>query len=93
MSNEAKLELEGKVFDLPTVVGTEGERAVDVSALRANTVRSAEDMPAVRPRKNGAASKGLTIGNKPANVRRKAVSTSFTVSTLCAVRGRRGSNQ
>src|ERR1700723_1584384 len=37
MSNEAKLELEGKVFDLPTVVGTEGERAVDVSALRANT--------------------------------------------------------
>src|ERR1700723_764079 len=37
MSNEAKLELEGKVFNLPTIVGTEGERAVDVSALRANT--------------------------------------------------------
>jgi citrate synthase len=37
MSTEAKLELEGKVFNLPTVVGTEGERAVDVSALRNNT--------------------------------------------------------
>ncbi len=37
MSMEAKLELEGKVFNLPTVVGSEGERAVDVSALRANT--------------------------------------------------------
>ena len=37
MSNEAKLEIEGKVFTLPTVVGTEGERAVDVSSLRANT--------------------------------------------------------
>jgi citrate synthase len=37
MSNEAKLELEGKVFTLPTVVGTEGERAVDVGSLRANT--------------------------------------------------------
>jgi len=37
MSKEAKLELEGKTFTLPTVVGTEGERAVDVSSLRANT--------------------------------------------------------
>src|SRR6202167_4041027 len=37
MSDEAKLVLEGKVFTLPTIVGTEGERAVDVSALRANT--------------------------------------------------------
>jgi citrate synthase len=37
MSTEAKLELEGKVFNLPTVVGSEGERAVDVSALRNNT--------------------------------------------------------
>src|SRR5580693_5318097 len=37
MSDEAKLELEGKVFNLPTIVGTEGERAVDVSALRATT--------------------------------------------------------
>ena len=34
MSTEAKLELEGKVFNLATVAGTEGERAVDVSALR-----------------------------------------------------------
>src|SRR6202167_1969153 len=37
MSDEAKLVLEGKVFTLPTIVGTEGERAVDVSSLRANT--------------------------------------------------------
>src|SRR5580693_3995222 len=37
MNNEAKLELDGKIFTLPTVVGTEGERAVDVSSLRANT--------------------------------------------------------
>ena len=37
MSNEAKLELDGKTFALPTIVGTENEKAVDVSALRANT--------------------------------------------------------
>jgi citrate synthase len=37
MSNEAKLELDGKTFSLPTVTGTEGEKAVDVSALRATT--------------------------------------------------------
>ncbi|HEV2692049.1 MAG TPA: citrate/2-methylcitrate synthase, partial [Verrucomicrobiae bacterium] len=37
MSKEAKLELDGKSFTLPTVVGSEGEKAVDVSALRANT--------------------------------------------------------
>src|ERR1700744_87848 len=37
MSNEAKLELDGKVFTLPTVTGSEQERAVDVSSLRSNT--------------------------------------------------------
>jgi len=37
MSKEAKLELDGKTFTLPTVTGSEGEKAVDVSALRANT--------------------------------------------------------
>ena len=37
MSNEAKLELDGKVFTLPTLTGSENEKAVDVSALRANT--------------------------------------------------------
>src|ERR1700744_3460834 len=37
MSNEAKLELDGKTFTLPTVVGTENEHAIDVSSLRANT--------------------------------------------------------
>ena len=37
MSNEAKLELDGKAFTLPTLTGSEGEKAVDVSALRANT--------------------------------------------------------
>ena len=37
MSKEAKLEIEEKIFTLPTTVGTEGERAVDVSSLRANT--------------------------------------------------------
>jgi citrate synthase len=37
MSNQAKLELDGKTYTLPVVVGTEDEKAVDVSALRANT--------------------------------------------------------
>jgi citrate synthase len=37
MSNEAKLELDGKSYTLPTVTGTEGEKAVDISSLRANT--------------------------------------------------------
>src|SRR6202012_5059588 len=37
MSNEAKLEVDGKSFALPTITGTEGEKAVDVSALRAST--------------------------------------------------------
>ena len=37
MSNEAKLELDGKVYTLPTLVGSENEKAVDISALRAAT--------------------------------------------------------
>ena len=37
MSKEAKLELDGKVYTLPTVEGSEGEKAVDISSLRANT--------------------------------------------------------
>src|SRR5262245_25519314 len=37
MSKEAKLELDGKAYTLPTLTGTENEKAVDVSALRANT--------------------------------------------------------
>src|SRR5208282_2785062 len=37
MSKEAKLELDGKAYTLPTVEGSEGEKAVDVSSLRANT--------------------------------------------------------
>jgi citrate synthase len=37
MSKEAKLELDGKTYALPTLEGTEGEKAVDISTLRANT--------------------------------------------------------
>src|SRR3989442_11635970 len=37
MSNTAELKLDGKTYSLPTLVGTEGERAVDTSALRAQT--------------------------------------------------------
>lgn len=37
MTREAKLELDGKTFSLPVVVGTEQEKALDISALRANT--------------------------------------------------------
>jgi len=37
MSKEAKLELDGKTCTLPVIVGSEGEKAVDVSSLRANT--------------------------------------------------------
>ncbi|MCX7825211.1 MAG: citrate synthase [Verrucomicrobiae bacterium] len=34
MNKTAKLELDGKVYELPTLVGTEGEKAVDISTLR-----------------------------------------------------------
>ncbi len=37
MSNTAKLELEGRVNELPVVIGTEGERAIDISELRDRT--------------------------------------------------------
>jgi citrate synthase len=37
MSNEAKIELDGKTYTLPTLTGSENEKAVDVSALRAST--------------------------------------------------------
>ncbi len=37
MSNVAKLDLDGKVFELPIVVGSEDERGVDVSTLRSKT--------------------------------------------------------
>ena len=37
MSNEAKLELDGKTYTLPTLVGSEGEKAVDISSLRAES--------------------------------------------------------
>src|SRR5215468_6888703 len=37
MSENAELKLNGKTYSLPTVVGTEKERAVDISALRSQT--------------------------------------------------------
>ncbi len=37
MNKEAKLELEGKTYTLPEVIGTEGEKAVDISSLRASS--------------------------------------------------------
>jgi citrate synthase len=37
MSNTATLEIDGKQHSLPVVVGTEGEKAVDISDLRAKT--------------------------------------------------------
>jgi citrate synthase len=33
----AKIELDGKTYDLPVVVGTEGEKAIDISALRSGS--------------------------------------------------------
>jgi len=37
MTNTAKLELDGKVIDLPIIEGTEAERALDIRDLRAKT--------------------------------------------------------
>lgn len=37
MNNTAKLELEGKIYELPTFEGAEGEKAIDISALRAQS--------------------------------------------------------
>ena len=35
MNKTANLELEGKVYTLPVIEGSEGERAVDIANLRA----------------------------------------------------------
>jgi len=37
MTTSAKLELEGKALEVPVVIGTVGEKAIDVSNLRADT--------------------------------------------------------
>src|SRR3954467_15575762 len=37
MNKTAKIELDGKGYDFPTVIGSEGERAIDISALRDDT--------------------------------------------------------
>ncbi|HBY22687.1 MAG TPA: citrate (Si)-synthase, partial [Propionibacteriaceae bacterium] len=37
MSDVAKLEIDGKIFELPIVTGSENERGIDISALRAAT--------------------------------------------------------
>ncbi len=37
MSEVAKIELEGKVFELPVITGSENEKALDISKLRAQT--------------------------------------------------------
>ena len=37
MNKTAKLELDGRVYELPVVVGSEGEKAIDISKLRDTT--------------------------------------------------------
>jgi len=37
MSEVARLEIEGKLYELPIVTGSEGERAVDITSLRGET--------------------------------------------------------
>jgi citrate synthase len=37
MSMTAKLELAGKTYELPTMTGSEGEKAIDISSLRSDT--------------------------------------------------------
>ncbi len=37
MANHVRLEIDGKTYELPIVVGTEGERAIDIAQLRAET--------------------------------------------------------
>ena len=34
MSEVAKIELDGKVYELPVITGTENEKAIDISKLR-----------------------------------------------------------
>ena len=58
-----------------------------MATLRASTRRSVADSPAVMLKKNGAASIGFTIGNKAANVSRKALAMSFR-DPLVTVRSR-----
>ncbi|MDH4466855.1 MAG: citrate synthase [Bacteriovoracaceae bacterium] len=36
-TNKAKIEFEGKTFEFPVVTGTEGERAIDITELRAKS--------------------------------------------------------
>lgn len=37
MADSVKIEIEGKVYEFPVVTGTEGEKAIDISELRART--------------------------------------------------------
>ena len=37
MDNVAKLEVEGKMYELPVVIGTEAEKAIEISSLRQQT--------------------------------------------------------
>ena len=37
MSEIAKIELDGKIYEFPVIEGTENEKAIDISALRAKT--------------------------------------------------------
>ena len=37
MSIKAKIEIEGKVLEYPVIVGSENEKAIDISKLRADT--------------------------------------------------------
>ena len=37
MGKQAKLELDGKLYPLPVVVGSEGEQGIDISTLRQTT--------------------------------------------------------
>ena len=43
MTATAKLEIEGKVYELPIVIGSEGEKAVDITKLRDQTGSTALD--------------------------------------------------
>jgi len=40
MSETAKLILDGKTYEFPVIIGTEGERAIDISTLRQQTASS-----------------------------------------------------
>ena len=37
MSDKAKLELEGTTYELPIITGTQNEKAIDISKLRADS--------------------------------------------------------